>query len=74
MVERFSGSALMQRRDDGLFVRHSDYAALKAQIAAVTEVVEALQLAAQSAGFQYMTAETRAKIEAAIAKATGSQA
>lgn len=38
--------------------------------AAAPELLEALQMAAQSAGFQYMTHETREVIEAAIAKAT----
>lgn len=42
-------------------------------IAAAPELFEALQRASQSAGFQYMTHETRAAIEAALAKATGEQ-
>lgn len=37
--------------------------------AAAPEMFEALTLAAQSAGFQYMTSETRAKIDAALEKA-----
>ncbi len=40
-------------------------------IAAAPELLEALQMAAQSGGFQYMLHETRDAIEAAIAKATG---
>lgn len=35
------------------------------------ELLEALRLAGQSAGFQYMTRETRLKIDNAIAKAEG---
>jgi hypothetical protein len=38
-------------------------------IAAAPEMLEALQRAAQSAGFQYMTFETREAIDAALAKA-----
>ena len=40
-------------------------------IAAAPELLEALKMAAESAGFQYMTYETRQVIEAAIAKAEG---
>jgi len=36
-------------------------------------LVEALESAANSAGFQYMLSETRAKINAALAKAKGKQ-
>lgn len=43
-------------------------------IAAAPDLLAALQLAGNSAGFQYMTFETRAAIEQAIAKATGSAA
>lgn len=40
-------------------------------IAAAPDLLEALQLAAMSGGFQYMVDETRDVIRAAIAKATG---
>lgn len=40
-------------------------------IAAAPDLLDALVCAAQSAGFQYMTYETREMIDAAIAKATG---
>ncbi|MQX28973.1 hypothetical protein [Sinorhizobium meliloti] len=40
-------------------------------IAAAPDLLEALKLAGQSAGFQYMTTETRSKIDDAIAKAEG---
>lgn len=40
-------------------------------IAAAPELLEALELAGQSAGYQYMTRETREAISAAIAKAKG---
>lgn len=43
-------------------------------IAAAPDLLAALQLAGSSAGFQYMTHETRAAIESAIAKATGEKA
>jgi hypothetical protein len=42
-------------------------------IAAAPDLLEALSLASQSAGFQYMTHETRNAIDEAIAKATGEQ-
>ncbi|MDX0897486.1 hypothetical protein GOD90_10835 [Sinorhizobium medicae] len=38
-------------------------------IGAAPDLLEALKLAGQSAGFQYMTTETRSKIDDAIAKA-----
>lgn len=41
-----------------------------AAISAIPEMLDALSRAGQSAGFQYMTAETRDAINAAIAKAT----
>lgn len=40
-------------------------------IAAAPELLEALQLVTMTAGWQYMLAETRDLINAAIAKATG---
>lgn len=40
-------------------------------IAAAPDVYEALEAAANSAGFQYMWPNTRSKIEAALAKARG---
>lgn len=43
MVERFSGSALMQKRDDGLFVRFSDYAALEAQVQSLAQALNDAQ-------------------------------
>jgi hypothetical protein len=46
-----------------------DYKANARLIAASPDMLEALRLASQSAGFQYMTHETRLKIDNAIAKA-----
>lgn len=40
-------------------------------IAAAPDLAEALEAAANSAGFQYMISETRAKIDAALSKAKG---
>ncbi|MPR62730.1 hypothetical protein D7027_13045 [Ochrobactrum intermedium] len=40
-------------------------------IAAAPDMYEALEAAANSAGFQYMWPNTRSKIEAALAKARG---
>lgn len=40
-------------------------------IAAAPELFEALEMASQSAGFQYMTPETRDAISAALSKARG---
>ena len=42
-------------------------------IAAAPEMLEALRLVGMSAGWQYMTFETRSLIEAVIAKASGEQ-
>lgn len=43
-------------------------------IAAAPDLLEALHVVGMSAGWQYLTFETRALIEAAISKATGSPA
>lgn len=42
-------------------------------IAAAPDLLEALHLVGMSAGWQYLTMETRSVIEAAIDKATGGQ-
>lgn len=51
------------------------YAAIRERdghlIAAAPELYEALEAAANSAGFQYMWPATRSKVEAALAKARG---
>lgn len=53
---------------------HDEIMANARLIAAAPELLEALQLAGMSAGFQYMTYETQELINTAIAKATGAPA
>jgi hypothetical protein len=59
------------RDEGGRFIGRNEQRANARLIAAAPEMLEALHLAGMSAGWQYMTAETRAVIEAAIAKAEG---
>lgn len=57
------------------FFPSDETAALNARLmAAAPQLLDALQRAGSSAGFQYMTHETQAAISAAIAKATGGAA
>lgn len=55
----------------GRFIGRTEQQANARLIAAAPELLEALQLVGMSAGFQYMSMETREVISAAIAKAGG---